>query len=177
MFIEKYLENDFSEIFEQFFCKPKKLVLKALILAQLLQKESHGYNIMKKIEENTMKKWKPSHSMIYGVLSELEKNKLITSKEDKKGGVKLKLYKITKKGREELEKLSFALIKLFDFSEQKNNSGYPIIERLVNDAITSLKLLPKDEQIERLNKIKQIAMSVIVYVDSKISELKGDFVS
>jgi DNA-binding PadR family transcriptional regulator len=172
MLIKKYWEIDFTPIFEEFFSKPKKIILRALILAQLGQQESHGYSIMKKIEKNTQGKWKPSNSMIYGELSELEKKEMITSKENQKGELTLKLYNITEKGREELEKLSYALIKLFDFKEIEKGAGYPVIESLVSGALDSLNMLSKDEQIERLKEMRTLVDTISNYLNNRLDELE-----
>lgn len=65
-----------------------------------LRQESHGYGIVQKVEELTNKEIKIGPGTLYGTLSKMEKDGLITflREEDKR-----KIYKITDLGNQVLE--------------------------------------------------------------------------
>lgn len=172
MLQDKYAEKDFSALFNQFFSKPKKMILKALILSQLIQNEAHGYCIMKKIWENTEMTWKPSHSMIYSELAGMEGQGLIAGKKESKGELELKIYQITDKGQKELEYLSIAFLKLFDFSDYTKIKPHPLAKQLFEEAINYISSLPSAEQLKRYEEMLTVIDQIKKSVDTKIRQLK-----
>lgn len=74
--------------------------LKIALLKIISEEDSHGYGLIRKIEEITDMSWKPSPGSIYPALQELEERGLIVKRaEDRKI-----VYSITDKGREVLQK-------------------------------------------------------------------------
>ncbi|MEM4663306.1 MAG: PadR family transcriptional regulator [Candidatus Diapherotrites archaeon] len=81
--------------------------MKYLVLKSLKERKLHGYAICNSCYELTNKMWKPSFGSLYPVLSNLEKKGFIKKykKNSKKGERSVKLYSITKKGKNELKKI------------------------------------------------------------------------
>jgi DNA-binding PadR family transcriptional regulator len=78
---------------------------KPMILSILLSGESYGYQIIQKVKELSGGKLEWSDGMLYPVLHRLEKDGFIRSQWKMSSGGRLrKYYKLTDKGREELEK-------------------------------------------------------------------------
>jgi len=69
--------------------------LKLALLAMLSKGPTHGYALMKDIESITEEGWKPSPGSIYPALRELEKEGLISPRNEGRR----KTYKITPAGR------------------------------------------------------------------------------
>ena len=79
--------------------------LRFYILKSLRTEGLHGYNLMKKIEEETGF-WKPTPGSIYPTLKSLKQMGLI---EETKSGDRKNIYKITKQGKEFAEKFEQSL--------------------------------------------------------------------
>ena len=78
---------------------------KPMILSILMRGENYGYQIIQKVKELSGGKLEWSDGMLYPVLHRLEKDGFIRSKwKISDGGRLRKYYKMTDKGREELEK-------------------------------------------------------------------------
>ncbi len=77
--------------------------LKYLILKVLSEQDSHGYEIAKVIEKETLGTWKPSPGSLYPSLRSMEEKGWVKAKQAK-GKRKTKEYTITKKGRDEFER-------------------------------------------------------------------------
>ena len=73
--------------------------LKLVVLKLVSQEPTHGYALMKRIEELTETDWCPSPGSIYPALQELEKEELITVHDEGRR----RLYAITPKGEEMLK--------------------------------------------------------------------------
>ena len=89
--------------FPPFFQRPKGVLLRISILRILDDAPTHGYQLMKNIEEVTGGAWVPSHSLLYNTLSDLEEQRLVSSKKDFKGEVERTIYSITKAGKQYLK--------------------------------------------------------------------------
>ncbi|MFH0818393.1 MAG: helix-turn-helix transcriptional regulator [Patescibacteria group bacterium] len=89
---------------------------KMLVLSALAEKPKHGYDIFQWIKHESGNQFKFSPGMLYPLLHQMEKEKLLTAKwASSKSGPKRKNYAITNKGLKELAKekkqwLSFAKI-------------------------------------------------------------------
>ena len=78
---------------------------KPMILSILMSGENYGYQIIQKVKELSGGKLEWSDGMLYPVLHRLEKDGFIRSRwKISDGGRLRKYYKLTDKGREELEK-------------------------------------------------------------------------
>ena len=73
--------------------------LRIIVLKNLEDNEISGYELCKKIEEETG--WKPSYGSIYPLLNHLKEDKAVTIREEGKK----KLYSLTKEGKEQLKEL------------------------------------------------------------------------
>ncbi len=73
--------------------------LRIIVLKILDEKEMDGYELCKKMEEDTG--WKPSYGSIYPLLNHLKEDKLVTIKKEGKK----KLYSLTKEGKEHLNNM------------------------------------------------------------------------
>lgn len=78
--------------------------LRTVILKILSRSPKHGYQLAKDIQKELQ--WKPSLGGIYPVLEELEKNGFILGHEIVEHGRFKKIYSVTPKGKEELEKVN-----------------------------------------------------------------------
>lgn len=78
---------------------------KPMILSILLKGENYGYQIIQKVKDVSGGKLEWSDGMLYPVLHRLEKDGYIRSQwRISDGGRLRKYYKLTEKGRKELEK-------------------------------------------------------------------------
>ena len=85
-----------DEIILDFFKQPKTANLKFFIMMIISQSPTHGYELIKKIEEKTSKQWKPSHGAIYKTLKELEEKDYV--KAISNGEHHRNQYELTSKG-------------------------------------------------------------------------------
>jgi DNA-binding PadR family transcriptional regulator len=68
------------------------------ILILLSRKPSHGYEIMKEINNRTKGFWQPTPGGVYPILRDLEKSSYIKGQWEKQKNRNLKVYKITQSG-------------------------------------------------------------------------------
>lgn len=78
-------------------------ITKLCILALLNNEKLHGYEILKDVERKTGVKL--SASNIYPFLKELEKNKFVIAKINKKEGHEKNIYQMTQKGKKFYQEL------------------------------------------------------------------------
>lgn len=76
--------------------------LKLLVLALLVEKDRHGYEIISEIAKLTKGQWKPTSGSLYPLLTQLERKGFIVSREEIEKGRRRKVYRITDKGIEKL---------------------------------------------------------------------------
>jgi DNA-binding PadR family transcriptional regulator len=74
-----------------------------LVLLALYQGPLHGYGIIKKIEEVSEGAFIIAPGTLYGVVNNLQKQKLIETVKEEKESRKKKTYAITEKGKEAFE--------------------------------------------------------------------------
>ena len=87
------------------------------VLILLNKKPSHGYEIMKEINNRTKGFWQPTAGGVYPILRDLEKSGYIKGQWQTQKNRRLKVYKITESGEQILRK---AIVKQ---SEIFNNIG------------------------------------------------------
>jgi DNA-binding PadR family transcriptional regulator len=85
------MDNEFRRIF-----------LKFIVLKIISQKPTHGYEIIKTIEQRSDGRWTPSAGSIYPILEGLERNGIIQSEEIERK----KVYAITPKGEIAFERMA-----------------------------------------------------------------------
>ena len=83
---------------------PLKYRLRFLLLSLLAIKPSHGYELSKKIEAITLGFVRAGPGSVYPVLHELRKEGLVEEDLIIEGGRAKKIYRLTRKGAEELVK-------------------------------------------------------------------------
>ena len=75
-----------------------------LLVLSLLEKENmYGYQMIKKMQEQSNNLFEFQEGTLYPILHSLEEKGLITSYWDETGSKKRKYYSITKKGNEQLK--------------------------------------------------------------------------
>jgi len=82
--------------------------LKVIILKVLSQNPMHGYKLACEVEKIFEKK--PSNGALNPLFESLESNELIISMDSVESGKYKKIYSITNKGKEELEKISLKIL-------------------------------------------------------------------
>ncbi|MFX1356637.1 MAG: PadR family transcriptional regulator [Promethearchaeota archaeon] len=78
----------------------KKGFISTLVLLVLKEEPSHGYQIIKAIEERTLGFWKPTTSTIYTILKDLMERNLIELISPLDDDDTKKIYKLTPKGQQ-----------------------------------------------------------------------------
>ncbi len=160
-------------ILNEFFKKPKKILLRLYILAKLIDGEDHGYNIRKTILENTSQTWKPSNYLIYNELKHLERSQLVTSLIQEHGDLKLKKYKLTSLGREELYKLSVAIISVFDTASLGFDLTLPSAGEQIEKWLRGVDQLPREERTALLSKMHTAVEIFLQAIRLRLREKKS----
>ena len=160
--------------------------LRVIVLKVLADKGMGGYELCKKIEEETG--WKPSFGSIYPLLNNLkEENMVIITEEGKK-----KIYSLTKKGKEQLKELSKRKDEFIDRITEMIKSMHvvcglkeadpiiPFLEQMKKNRIPFMELQPEMFEL-RENLIKVILLkdkeknkklkSIISEINKKVSKL------
>jgi DNA-binding PadR family transcriptional regulator len=131
------------------------------VLMLLSRKPSHGYEIMKEINNRTKGFWQPTPGGVYPILRDLEKSRYIKGEWQTQRNRKLKVYKITKSGELILRR---AVIKQ---SEISNNIG-TLFREFARDVLnieTSETFMPNmpsifspflDEKTDSAHTLKQL---------------------
>lgn len=84
------------------------------ILILLSKKSSHGYEIMKEINNRTKGFWQPTPGGIYPILRDLEKSGYIKGRWEKQKNRNLKTYKITQSGEAILKRAIIKQAQIFN---------------------------------------------------------------
>jgi DNA-binding PadR family transcriptional regulator len=72
----------------------RRIFLKYIVLKIIRDRPTHGYDIIKTVEQRSNGRWTPSAGSIYPILEDLEKNGIIRSEDIERK----KVYAITPKG-------------------------------------------------------------------------------
>lgn len=80
---------------------PHRGILRLFVLHKLSKEPQSGYDLMATLNEITDGAWRPGPGSIYPILRDLEENALV--KDHAKKGRSRHVYRLTEKGREELE--------------------------------------------------------------------------
>lgn len=129
--------------------------LRFVILALLQDKPSHGYELIRALEERTGGAYRPSPGVIYPTLSLLE-DEGFARQTGEEGG--RKAYEITETGREALERNKPAVEAVFarlDDAARASPRSSPRVERAMQNLHVALKLRlqgerPTDAQIDAI---------------------------
>jgi DNA-binding PadR family transcriptional regulator len=93
--MEHYCDNQFGGGFFRGGPRMGRGDMSPLVLHVLLEKPMHGYEIIRKLEEDSHGFWRPSPGSIYPTLQLLEEQDLVVSKEESGK----KVYSLTDEGR------------------------------------------------------------------------------
>jgi DNA-binding PadR family transcriptional regulator len=113
--------------------------LRLLLLALIAEKPSHGYELIKAIEEKLGGAYSPSPGVVYPTLTFLEETGFATVSPEAGGK---KLYAITAEGQAELDANQPALKALFarmDEARSRSSAGSPRIGRAMENLFTALR--------------------------------------
>jgi DNA-binding PadR family transcriptional regulator len=94
-----------KDLIHRFEKAMKKGFISTLVLIVLKEEPSHGYQIIKAIEDRTLGFWKPTTSTIYTVLKDLTEKNLIKLISDLDDEDSKKIYELTSKGKLALDDL------------------------------------------------------------------------
>jgi DNA-binding PadR family transcriptional regulator len=84
------------------------------VLILLNKKPSHGYEIMKEINNRTKGFWQPTAGGVYPILRDLEKSGYIKGQWETQKNRRLKVYKITSSGEQILRKAILKQTEIFN---------------------------------------------------------------
>ncbi|MCK4829267.1 PadR family transcriptional regulator [bacterium] len=95
-----------SDRITRFESRLKQGFLRLVVLHLLKQeKAKNGYDLMRKIKNDTNSRWTPGANRIYPILKELEEAGWLVSSENNQGSRKRKSIVMTEAGKEAAEKL------------------------------------------------------------------------
>ena len=96
----------------------RRAFLKYIVLKIIKEKPIHGYEIIKTVELRSRGRWIPSPGSIYPILENLEANDFIQSEEIERR----KVYVITQKGEEALDRMTQKRVELLNEMSRIINS-------------------------------------------------------
>ena len=160
------------------------------VLILLNRKPSHGYEIMKEINNRTKGFWQPTAGGVYPILRDLEKSKYIMGQWQTQKNRRLKVYKITESGELILKK---AILKQTEISNNINNLFREFARDVLNIELED-DSVPRmhspfsaffEEQIDGERSLKQLEherkrirdtvktiQERLIQVDNRIAEIK-----
>lgn len=162
------------------------------VLILLNKKPSHGYEIMKEINNRTKGFWKPTAGGVYPILRDLEKSGYIKGEWQIQKNRKLKIYKITESGELILRR---AIVKQAEIADNIGNLFREFARDVLNIEMTttSLPKMPflftpfleenpdnkenlKHMQHERkhINETAKMIQDRLKLIDKRITELKKE---
>ncbi len=147
--------------FPPFYQRPKGVLLRISILWMLYEEPMHGYQLMKRIEEQTGGAWVPSHSLLYNTLGDLEKQGLITSQKDYKGEVERTIYTVTDNGKAHFDEEVRQIVRMFSqMMGAAAKQPFPrmpriFLEHLDNEERKTLLIQVRDRLKEALSEVEK----------------------
>jgi DNA-binding PadR family transcriptional regulator len=109
------------------------------VLILLNKKPSHGYEIMKQINNRTKGFWQPTAGGVYPVLRDLEKSGYIEGEWQTQKNRKVKVYKITESGKLILRR---AIVKQAEISDNIGNLFREFARDVLNIETANAPVLP-----------------------------------
>ena len=161
-----------------FFKKPKQANLQFFILMIIQDNPTHGYEIIKKIEQRTFGKWRPSNSAIYNLLNLLTEKKYIEL--EKSGERDKKIDKLTEKGdklveifRKEVSKLFHSLIQTL-LTDDEFEIPLPAIQHTLDEKANWIfENYSKKEQEQILLKFQDTLKIKLEEVENRLKKLQA----
>jgi DNA-binding PadR family transcriptional regulator len=129
--------------------------LRLLLLAGLLDGPAHGYELMKRLEETTGGRWRPSPGSIYPMLQLLEDEGLVRAREDEGRRV----YELTELGTEQADRTK--LDELIQGPDGRGGSDLRNEVRLMHLAAKQVGVAGTPEQVEQASTIVREARQAL----------------
>jgi DNA-binding PadR family transcriptional regulator len=118
----------------------QKGIIRMGVLILLNKKPSHGYEIMKEINNRTKGFWQPTAGGVYPILRDLEKSGYIEGEWQTQKNRKVKVYKITHSGELILRR---AIVKQAEISNNIGNLFREFARDVLNiETLTSIPSMP-----------------------------------
>lgn len=168
----------------------QKGYIRVATLIVLSRKPTHGYEIMKEIKDKTRGFYKPTPGGVYPILKNLENSGYIKGKWSTQKSRKIKIYKITEKGRSILK---YTIIKQSEIAKNMNALAKEFAREVLNvePEKTAMPIMPdpfavflqeneKTTDVERLQyqrkELKQyvnILQKKLQALDEEIEDIKS----
>ena len=117
----------------------QKGYIRLAVLMLLNKKPSHGYELMKEINQRTQGFWRPTAGGVYPILSDLEKSSYIKGHWETQKNRRLKVYTITKSGDAILKR---AVQKQAEIFKSANSLFSEFARDVLNVADTNIPMPP-----------------------------------
>ena len=175
-------EGRAEQIAEMWETAMRKGYTKLVILTLLNKEPLTGYDIMKKIKEETLGVWTLTAGGVYPILKELEENSYIAGQWKSEGQRKKKTYEITNEGKRLLE---VALKKQQQMAEAISNLFREFARDMLETKLPpppkpfaflpfgkNLEDKPVDEQIRVLKRGRTRLQTMIKQIDKRLDRLE-----
>ncbi|MGQ4833647.1 MAG: PadR family transcriptional regulator [Candidatus Asgardarchaeia archaeon] len=159
-------------ILEIFPFEKKKDIIEYVILSILKKDKSHGYDLMNEIKRITGGAWKPSHSMVYPLLNDLEKRKVIEKVDEKEKDARKNIYKITDEGIKYLREKEKRMMKFYvDLLSRGYQHPIPVSFLISDYGLQAIKQLNKNEQLIILKFLRDKLSKALEKINKMIEEI------
>ncbi len=149
--------------------------LRIVLLALVAKKPSHGYELIKAIEEASSGLYTPSPGVIYPTLTLLEEQEYLQSFSSEKGR---KSYQITAEGEQELKENQKAVEIIFQRLSQAGDERGGNLAEEISEAMHSLKallrhhLMRKDLTAEQISRIATTLNDAVKQIETELQTSK-----
>lgn len=119
--------------------------VRGLLLAALIQDAAHGYELMRRLEEHSGGRWRPSPGSVYPLLQALEEDGLIRGREE--GG--RKVYELTEDGRQQADPVGLRALAVVDSAEASGHQALHVEVKQLHLAARQVGAVGGPDQIEQ----------------------------
>ncbi|MCD6403274.1 MAG: PadR family transcriptional regulator [Candidatus Aenigmarchaeota archaeon] len=151
------------------------------ILLLLRKKSMSGYEVMKKINELTLKTWRPTTGSVYPALKKLERKGYIAIKGT--GERKKKIYSITEEGKKKLTQLRKNMLEAAKSSKIRNvincflwpeepDEVREEFEKLFVSLVDLREKLKKDYNHQKIQSVKRVISKFRKMIDRLKNEVE-----
>lgn len=140
----------FGQFFRGFGGRMGRGDISGIVLRALREKPMHGYEIIRKLEEQSHGWWRPSAGSIYPTLQMLEEQDFVQSREE--GGKKV--YELTEAGREEAEKEPADNLPPHWHHHAERGKRFGFLKDTVKNIVVSMRTIGMDGSEEDLQRAK-----------------------
>jgi DNA-binding PadR family transcriptional regulator len=166
---------------ENWLKEAQKGYIRIGVLILINKKPSHGYEIIKEINNRTKGYWQPTAGGVYPILGDLEKSGYIKGRWETQKNRRLKIYKITKRGEAILKR---AIVKQAEIFNNIGNLFQEFAREVLNiEVSTELINMPSpfspflednpdsDQNLKRLEHDRQRVHESIRSMQVKLKEI------